>query len=252
MLYLVGLGIWDEKDISLKGLEICKKAKKVYAELYTAKWGGSLQSLEKLIKKKIEILERRDLEEESKKILTESVKSDLVILVPGDPLAATTHIHLVSDAKKLGIPFQIIHSSSIFTTIAETGLSLYNFGRVVSLVEWDEENKPLSFYEYVYKNRELGLHSLILLDIDMGISRGLEILLEAEKNMGKSLFTKDTKLVVASRLGSEKPTLVYAPLQEILSLGLGTPGVIILPGKLQFFEEEFLETLKPKNLSSKK
>lgn len=252
MLYLVGLGIWDEKDISLKGLEICKKADKIYAELYTAKWGGSLQTLEKMIKKDIKLLERRDLEEESEKILEEARKKDVVVLIPGDPLAATTHIHLISEAKRLDILFQIIHSSSIFTCIAETGLSLYNFGRVVSLVEWSEKNKPLSFYEYVYKNWTLGLHSLILLDIDMGISRGLEILLEAEKKMGKSLFTKDTKLVVASRLGSKKPTILYAPLQELVSWNLEPPGVIILPGNLQFFEEEFLETLKPKNIFSKK
>jgi diphthamide biosynthesis methyltransferase len=36
MLYLVGLGLADEKDITVKGLEIVKKAKRVYLEAYTA------------------------------------------------------------------------------------------------------------------------------------------------------------------------------------------------------------------------
>ena len=36
MLYIVGLGLADEKDISIKGLEIVKKANRVYLEAYTA------------------------------------------------------------------------------------------------------------------------------------------------------------------------------------------------------------------------
>ena len=36
MLYLVGLGLADEKDNTVKGLEIVKKAERVYLEAYTA------------------------------------------------------------------------------------------------------------------------------------------------------------------------------------------------------------------------
>lgn len=36
MLYLVGLGLADEKDITVKGLEIVRKATRVYLEAYTA------------------------------------------------------------------------------------------------------------------------------------------------------------------------------------------------------------------------
>jgi diphthamide biosynthesis methyltransferase len=36
MLYLVGLGLADEKDITVKGLEIVKKVERVYLEAYTA------------------------------------------------------------------------------------------------------------------------------------------------------------------------------------------------------------------------
>ena len=36
MLYIVGLGLADEKDISVRGLEIVKKAERVYLEAYTA------------------------------------------------------------------------------------------------------------------------------------------------------------------------------------------------------------------------
>jgi diphthine synthase len=36
MLYLIGLGLSDETDITVKGLEIVRKASRVYLENYTA------------------------------------------------------------------------------------------------------------------------------------------------------------------------------------------------------------------------
>lgn len=36
MLYLVGLGLADETDITVKGLEVVRKAERVYLEAYTA------------------------------------------------------------------------------------------------------------------------------------------------------------------------------------------------------------------------
>lgn len=36
MFYLIGLGLGDAKDITIKGLEIVKSAKRVYLEAYTS------------------------------------------------------------------------------------------------------------------------------------------------------------------------------------------------------------------------
>jgi len=36
MLYLIGLGLGDETDITVKGLAIVKKAARVYLEAYTS------------------------------------------------------------------------------------------------------------------------------------------------------------------------------------------------------------------------
>ena len=36
MLYLVGLGLGDEKDITVKGLEVVRQCEKVYLEHYTS------------------------------------------------------------------------------------------------------------------------------------------------------------------------------------------------------------------------
>lgn len=36
MLYVIGLGLADERDVSTKGLEIIRRADRVYLESYTA------------------------------------------------------------------------------------------------------------------------------------------------------------------------------------------------------------------------
>ena len=36
MLYLIGLGLADETDITVKGLELVKKSERVYLEAYTS------------------------------------------------------------------------------------------------------------------------------------------------------------------------------------------------------------------------
>jgi diphthine synthase len=36
MLYFVGLGLADETDITIKGLEVVKRAERVYLEAYTS------------------------------------------------------------------------------------------------------------------------------------------------------------------------------------------------------------------------
>ena len=36
MLYLIGLGLGDAKDITVRGLEIVRRAKRVYLEAYTS------------------------------------------------------------------------------------------------------------------------------------------------------------------------------------------------------------------------
>ena len=240
MLYLIGLGIWDEKDLSIKGLEACKKSKEIYAELYTARWGGSLKNLEKLIGKKIRLLERPDLEEKSLSLVEKARAKDIAVLFPGDPLSATTHLSLISEAREKKIPVKVIHSSSILTAVAECGLSLYNFGKAVSIPTPQKGFSPTSFGDSILENRKSGLHTLLLLDIGMPVSQAVEILLGIEKSSKKNLISGQ-KIVACSCLGSEKQKIIYRSAGSLLASDLGTPAVIIIPGKLHFTEKEFLE-----------
>jgi len=242
MLYLVGLGIWDEKDLSLRSIEACKKSKEVYMELYTARWRGSLKNLEKITGKKIKILERPDLEEKSLSLIEKAKTKDIAILFPGDPLSATTHLSLVSEAKESRIPVKVIHSSSIFTAVAECGLSLYNFGKIVSIPTPQKNFQPSSFADSILENKKLGLHTLVLLDINMPAAQGIDILLGIEKYSKKKIIS-DHKIIACSCLGSDKQKILYRSAGELLTSDFGPPSVLIVPGKMHFTEKEFLEGL---------
>ena len=243
MLYLVGLGIWDEGDITLKGIDVCRKAKKVYAELYTSAWGGDLGKLEKLMGKSIKVLERRDMEERCSRLVKEAKRSSIAILVPGDPLSATTHSALMDEAMKARVSVEVIHSSSVFTAVAETGLSLYNFGKTVTVVTPSKKYKPDSFYDTINENMDKGMHTLILLDITMSVQEGLAVLMEIERKKQKKVFQHQGKVLIASAIGSGKKRMMYGKLTKLANEDFPPPAVIIVPGRLNIFEKEFLEKL---------
>lgn len=243
MLCLIGLGVWNEKDVSLRGIELCRQADSVYCELYTAHWGGNLEKLGKLIGKKIRKLERKDVEEGSGKLLKEATSKDVVLLVPGDPLVATTHVHLILEAKKKRIPTEIVHSSSIYTTVARTGLQIYKFGKTGTVITPGMGYESKGFYEVLRDNLSKGLHTLLLLDRDMGTRKGLDILRGIESRKRKKLL-KGKKIVLCSRLSSEHERIAYGRMEDLMGKDLPEPGVIIVPGKLHFLEKEFLETLE--------
>ena len=110
MFYLVGLGLFDAKDISLKGLECLKSVDKIYAEFFTSRlFGSSFDEIEAQIGKKIEVLVRNEVEEESK-FLDEAIDSDVALITGGDPLIATTHSDFLVQCSKKGIDYEVILS----------------------------------------------------------------------------------------------------------------------------------------------
>lgn len=78
---------------------------------------------------------------------------------------ATTHTDIVLRARSLKIPTRVVHNASIMNAVGACGLQLYNFGQTVSLVFFTETWKPDSFYDRIKENADLGMHTLILLDI---------------------------------------------------------------------------------------
>lgn len=166
MLYLIGLGLGDAKDITLKGLEIVKQVGKVYLENYTSILCCDQGELEELYGRQVVLADREMVEQECKEILDAAEDKDgAAVLVVGDPMNATTHTDLLLRAASRNIPYQIIHNASILNAVACCGLQIYNFGETVSIPFWTDTWKPDSFYDRILRNKKNGLHTLCLLDI---------------------------------------------------------------------------------------
>ena len=249
MLILVSLGLFDEKDLTLRGLEDAKKAGKIYMELYTSRWHGSIKNLEKMVGKKIDVLKRKDLEEDSEKILKQAKDEDVVLFVQGDCFVQTTHLALIQEAKRLGIKAKVVHNASIVSAVAETGLHPQKFGPYVT-IPFPEKTKgklPESVYEIIKMNKSRGLHTLCLLDVVeeedkyLTPSEAMKILLEIEGKRKENVFTNETAAVVFAKAGSRSPFIAYDKVKNLVKKDFKElPAVLVIPGILHFTEKEFL------------
>ncbi len=243
MLKFIGLGIHDEKDISIRGLEEARKCDLLYADGYTSRIPEK-EKLEAMIGKEVKILTRGEVEETDTLL---DQKKDIGFLVGGDPFCATTHIELFLRAMKKGIKIKTIHSSSILSAIAETGLQIYKFGRSTSVARPEKNFRPRSAYDAIAENKKSGLHTLVLLDIRseegylMSAAEAVKILLGLEEEQGKGILTEDTELVAVADLGGES-LKKYGKAKQLLEEEIGPkPHAIIVPGKLHFLEKEAIE-----------
>jgi len=238
---MVGIGL-DKNDISVRGIDAIKKCKLVYVDTYTSNLPCSIRELEKIVGKKI-IEANRKLLEEKNDVIANAKKTNVVLLVPGDPLAATTHTDLVLRAKKKGIEVKIIHSTSILTAVAETGLQLYKFGKTASIPKWQPSYKPESFYDVIKENLKINAHTLLLLDIDLDISVALSQIKEIAKNRKDSNMLK-RDIIICERIGTATSKIAVGSLDKLSKKKFKMPCCIIIPSKLHFLEAEALKKFK--------
>ncbi|KOS17942.1 Diphthine synthase [Escovopsis weberi] len=246
MLYLVGLGLSDETDITVKGLEVVKKASRVYLEAYTSILLVDQSVLESYYGRSISIADREMVESNSDEILRNAQNEDVAFLVVGDPFGATTHTDLVIRARELSIPVRTVPNASILSGIGACGLQLYNFGQTVSMVFFTESWKPASFYDKIRENRAIGLHTLVLVDIKVkepsleNLARGRMIyepprymtvgqcaaqMLEIEDDKREGVYSRDSLAIGAARVGGSTERFVAGTLEELCSQddALGPP-----------------------------
>lgn len=243
---MIGIGLWDEKDITVKGLEAVKKCDKVFLESYTSKLGVDVKKLEDFYGKKIIIADRDLVEKESDKIVESAKNSHVALLVIGDVFGATTHTDLYLRAKEKNIDIKIINNASILNAVGIVGLELYKYGKTTS-IPFHNENVEAP-YDVIKQNQNNKLHTLLLLDIDaennkyMTIKQAIEYLLRVEDKRQEKIFTKETKCIGVARLGSEKPRIVYDKAEELMKVDFGEPlHTLIVPSELHFMEEEALK-----------
>ncbi|MBI4147078.1 diphthine synthase [Candidatus Woesearchaeota archaeon] len=246
-LYIIGIGLSTEKDITVKGLELVKKCDKVYLENYTSLLQCSIQDLEKFYGKKVILADRTASEQGDIKIIEEAKKKKVAFLVVGDPFSATTHIELFKQAKEKKVPVQVVHNASILTAVGITGLQLYKFGRVTSIPFIEDHPQLETPYNVLKENQKQGLHTLFLLDLKpeqnkfMTVNQALEILEKIESRKKENLVKKDTLVIGCARLGSEDAMIKAGPLEKVKKQEFGkAPHGVIFPGKMHFIETEFL------------
>ena len=252
-LVFVGLGLYDEKDISLRGLEEMKEADVVFAEFYTSLMPGfSIQKLEEMTGKQVKVVSRRVLEEEEGQQLFEAAKKGkAVFLVQGDPMIATTHVDLRIRAEKMGIKTRIVHGASVVSAVRGiSGLQNYKYGKAVTIPFSEQAFVSETPYRVIMENRKRGLHTMCYLDIKaeeqryLTIKEALQTLLELEKQKKEQVVTPRTLVIGVARAGSPEPIVKAGYIEEVIDHDFGAPPhTLIFPGKLHFMEAEALITL---------
>lgn len=244
-LYFIGLGLSNEKDITINGLEAIKKCDAIYLESYTSVLNCTKEDLEKFYGKKIIPARRSLVEADDNEIISNAKTKNVAFLVAGDPFAATTHIGLLLRAKKEGIKCDVIHNSSIISAVGITGLQVYKFGKTTS-IPFENENVE-SPYDVLKDNLSLELHTLFLLDLSpeeekfMAVNDAIRYLLKVELKRNQKAFSEKTFCVGCARIGSENQIIKSGAARELLKFNFGRPAhCLIVPGKLHFMEEEAL------------
>jgi diphthine synthase len=262
-LTFIGLGLSDQRSISLKGLDLTRGSDCVFAEFYTGLMPHlDLRELEELVGKPIQLLKRTDVEEHAQERILGRIQGKKgVLLVPGDPMMATTHIDLRLRAEKAGIKTRVIPGASIFSAVcAATGLQAYRFGRTVTIPYTKSQRPPESPYDHIKANLGSGLHTLVLLDIMaemnyyMPIQEGLEYLLRVDLTRKEKVMDENRLIVGVARAGADDQTVKTGNIDELLRYDFGgPPHCLIVPSRLHFMEAEALQVLtgaKPESLKS--
>ena len=270
VLYLIGLGLCNEKDITVRGLEYIKQSDYIYMEYYTSILGINSTKLEEYYGKKIILADREMIEIGFDKEILEKAKSSKVsLLVVGDPFSATTHIDLYLRCIHEDVKVEVVNNASILNSIGITGLSLYRFGETVSIPFFTEKWRPYSFYDKICRNYNNDLHTLILLDIKvkeiseenlakgkkiyepprfMTVNQALEELLEASKNAenvagNKGLINEENLCYGVAGIGSESQIVKAGKIKDIIKFYFGKPlhSVVLCAKTLSSIEKEVVE-----------
>lgn len=243
MFYLVGIGLKPE-HLTQEALIVLRKCNTIYCENYTSMLAqGKLEEIEKLIGKKIKLIERKNVE--SFDFLYENKmkkNEDFALVVVGNPLIATTHQEVLRECQKMKVQFRVMVGISITDFIPFSGLDAYKFGRTCTLVAPKANFAPESFFDMIVKNKETGLHTLCLLEITeekyfMPIHEALKVIENiAEK---RNLDSKKWIFIGLAGMGNDKHQVKAGNSDELKAFEFEIlPQCLIVCGELNEKELE--------------
>ena len=264
-LYMIGLGLYDLADITLRGLEAIRHCDIIYLEHYTAVLHTRKAELEQFFHKPIVRANREMVEVGGGNIVDQARDKNVAFLVVGDPFGATTHTDLFLRARKKGVHIEVIHNASIISAVGVVGLELYKYGKTTSIVFPDDNWLPDTPYHVIKRNREAGMHTLCLLDIKvaepskedilkgldkpqpprfMTVQEGLDVLRRLEEKHGLGVITPETIVIGVARLGgvNDVPMVCSGRFKDLMEVDFGKPmhSIIIPSENLHHVEEEML------------
>ena len=246
MLTFVGLGLYDERSVTVAGRDAVRSADRVVAEFYTSRLAGAtVEDLESYHDTEVEVRDRAGVEQSPDDILDDATDSDVVFLTAGDTMISTTHTDLRLRAHDRGVDTRVVHGTTAQAAASSlTGLQNYRFGKATTLPferSHAGDSLPESVFDTVDENRDRGLHTLIFLDIDAADD---DYMRAGEAAARLADAYEDVLGVVVARAGSPDPVVRADRLSALADESFGDPlHLLVVPGELHLMERDALAAL---------
>ncbi len=252
MLYIMGLGLRGVSSLTNEENYIIRNSTKVFFEIYTSiSPDNTIEELERIYTRNIERADR-EFVEDGKELIELARNEDVVLIVTGDPLSATTHNQLRSDAIEAGVQVEIIENASILSVVpGKIGLFPYRMGPPVSLPFPEKNFLPKSVLEKIQANISSGLHTILLLDLKDGRTmfprEAVEIMLTMEARYNIGVISENVKVFSLSKVSQKGETLIYDTVRNIADAEIDiSPSIMVIPAKLNQTEEHFVSIFNKK------
>ncbi|WP_017342683.1 diphthine synthase [Halorubrum sp. T3] len=252
MLTFIGLGLYDERSVTVEGREALREADRVFAEFYTSRLvGADVADLEAYHGVDVEVRDRDGVERDPEPILDAAASGDAAFLTAGDTMISTTHTDLRLRAEERGIDTRVIHGVTAQSAASSlTGLQNYRFGKATTLpfpYAHGGDDVPASVIETIEANRERGLHTVVYLDIKVGTGPtgpdpDHEEYMTADVAAGLLADNWGDELaVVVARAGSPDAVVAADRLSALAGREFGDPlHLLVIPGDLHHVEADAL------------
>ena len=252
-LWLIGIGPGDLDHITERARRVARGCSKRYLEGYTAILPPTEEKrLESVVGPWEKLM--RDGVESPKSMLDEARSGAVALLVVGDPMQATTHIDLEERCAEEDIGFHVIPGlTATALAVSLSGLQSYRFGRQVTIPFSDGDYLPTSPFEMICRNKEAGMHTLALLDLDttgMGLeqprpmtpSEAVDHLVRMnEKVEDFDELVEEWGGLLLSDLGTEEERVISGSLGDLSQMKGGHIHALIIAAEFSGLEAEAFE-----------
>ena len=251
--WLIGIGPGDLDHITERARRVARGCSKRYLEGYTAILPPTEEKrLESVVGPWEKLM--RDGVESPKSMLDEARSGAVALLVVGDPMQATTHIDLEERCAEEGIGFHVIPGlTATALAVSLSGLQSYRFGRQVTIPFSDGDYLPTSPFEMICRNKEAGMHTLALLDLDptgMGLeqprpmtpSEAVDHLVRMNEKVEEfDELVEEWGGLLLSDLGTEEERVISGSLGDLSQMKGGHIHALIIAADFSGLEAEAFE-----------